>query len=144
MYLQRSLDRGIIVDNCDLWLLALLPWCIKPKGYVECTFYCGLWRETVKLHHFIIGTPIYPYEIDHADRNKLNNRRNNLAVVTPYRNALNRDQVALARNVRFHKGRYEARIRREGITYYGYGDNDDAAIYEAKIKLERGYAPTRV
>ena len=102
-----------------MWLLDILPWRITPKGYVEATMYDGEWRKTVKLHHFITGTPIWQGEmIDHINRNKLDNRRANLRWVDGYLNRQNSDYVENAKNIRVtYAGKFEVRIQRDGVLH---------------------------
>jgi hypothetical protein len=110
---------AILIDPEDAWLLDILPWRVTPKGYVEATMYDGEWRKTVKLHHFIMGTPISEEEIvDHENRNKLDNRKINLRWVDLYTSSQNRDYVDYASNIRpTYSGKFEVRIQRDGVCH---------------------------
>lgn len=119
-----------------MWLLDILPWRIVPKGYVEATMYDGAWRKTVKLHHFIMGTPVWEGEhIDHINRNKLDNRRSNLRWVDRYVSSQNRTFVDNARHIRVTRNRkYEVRFSRNGVTYQvGTYDTEEEAVYARDI-----------
>ena len=109
----------ILLDEEDEWLRDYLPWRLSTKGYVEATMYDGPWRKTVKLHHFITGTPIWEGEsIDHENRNKLDNRRHNLRWVDPYTSSQNRDYIDNAKNIRVVRGgKFEVRIQRAGVLH---------------------------
>ena len=117
---HRAVDLGILVDPQDEWLLSELTWRGSTKGYVESTHYDGVWRKTVKLAHYIMGTPIWEWEfIDHINRNKLDNRRSNLRWVDLYTSSQNRDFVDDAANIRktSRYDKYEVRIQRNGIRH---------------------------
>src|SRR5262245_2952532 len=114
------MSMTILIDEDDEWILSALTWRITPRGYVEASMYGpNGWRKTVKLHHFIMGTPIWEGEhIDHINRNKLDNRRANLRWVDAFVSSQNRDFVDTARHVRVtYNGKFEARITRDGVTH---------------------------
>ena len=116
--IQRSKDIGIIVDPEYSFLLGLLSWNVSTKGYVETTYYVDGWRKQVKFHHFIVGTPVGDLQVDHINRNKLDNRLENLRIVNQATNILNRDYVDSAPNIRITKhNKYEVRISRNGYTH---------------------------
>lgn len=58
-------------------------WSLRPDGYAY-NFQLG------RLHHNIIGKPIKPLEVDHINRNRLDNRRYNLRVVDKTTQQINR------------------------------------------------------
>lgn len=87
-------ERGIIVDECDEWLLYEYTWSLKdqqsPYPYTTKTFNGNRYR--CFLHHMIMGYPIDGCVIDHIDRNPKNNSRNNLRYATYRENALNQNR----------------------------------------------------
>ena len=123
----------ILLNDEDVWLLDALAWRISTKGYVEATVYgANGWRKTVKLHHFIMGTPIWEGEhIDHINRNKLDNRRMNLRWVDSYESSQNRGFVDNARHIRVTRnGKYEVRFTRNGATHQvGTFDTEEEAVH---------------
>jgi hypothetical protein len=134
---------AILVDAEDVWLLDILPWRISTKGYLEATMYDGGWRKTVKFHHFITGTPIWEGEmVDHKNRDKLDNRRSNLEIVTKFRSAQNRSLVDNAKHYRItYAGKYEARYTRDGMTtQIGTFSTPEEAehAYQAYCQLQDG------
>jgi hypothetical protein len=86
----------------------------------------------VKFHHFITGTPVWEGEhIDHINRDKLDNRRENLRWVNSFASSQNRDFVDRARNIRVAKGgKFEVRIQREGVLHQvGTFNTEQEAIH---------------
>jgi hypothetical protein len=55
--------------------------------------YVGIWNPKLKktdyLHHLLMSTP-RGMQVDHIDRNPLNNRRSNLRICAPHQNAANK------------------------------------------------------
>jgi hypothetical protein len=92
--LQQALAFGIQVDPEDAWILSAYTWRLDKDGYavtaVRISMDTDRWLQ-VKLHHCIIGQPIYDHiEPDHINRVRLDNRRANLRWVTKREQALNR------------------------------------------------------
>jgi hypothetical protein len=86
---------------------------INGAGYLQ------MWMNgTVHLVHRWIMHPIPEgMMVDHIDRDPRNNMRSNLRVVTPSVNTLNTDRYAnspLGVGVRKYRGRYTARVQRNG------------------------------
>lgn len=83
------------------------------------------------LHRLLLGAP-RGHEVDHVDRDGLNNRRTNLRIVTRAQNAQNvqRDGRALPRNV-YPNGphHYAARVTVGGVKHHGgtYATVEEAA-----------------
>lgn len=53
----------------------------------------GVWKKT-GMHQLILGTPPRGFEVDHINRNKLDNRRENLRFVTKKQNQANRKKCS--------------------------------------------------
>lgn len=142
--MERAYELGIIVDPEDEWLLSVLTWTISTKGYVESDMYVDGWRKRVKFHHFITGTPIYEDEfIDHRNRNKLDNTRDNLRWTNEYLSSQNRGFVDEAPNMRIRSdGKFEVRITRNGVTHQiGTFSTEEEAINARDQVLRSGVFP---
>lgn len=125
--LQLALDRGIVVDDEDLWLLSAYAWYIN-QGYAITQIYIG-WNNDIqqsiqiatRLHHCIVGQPVWEgEEIDHIDRNPLNNRRSNLRYCDHHIQTMNNRRVIETNNVYWHARDecYDVIITRRKIRHY--------------------------
>lgn len=85
-------------------------------------------RKVIFLHRLIMGFP-KDRVIDHIDRNPLNNKRNNLRVVTVNENATNLcenvNSITGYRNIHYESGKYRVRINHKR---YGAFDTLEKAI----------------
>lgn len=122
-----------ILDKNDKHLLEIRTWFIhKSSGYVA----CKLNNKFVTLHRMIMGFP--NMQVDHINRNKLDNRRENLRLVYPSENNLNkglpRNNSSGFKGVAKHKknGTYVAYIGKIPRIYLGsYRTKEDAAyVYD--------------
>lgn len=113
--LRLALERGITVDEEDVWLLQQHTWAIDHYGYA-CTTYN---KRKLKLHHCIMGVPIWKGEcVDHIDRNPRNNRRNNLRYTDQQGNAMNASYVLNSSNIyRTWNGLYSFQVMRHGVMH---------------------------
>jgi hypothetical protein len=107
----------------------------KTSGYMRVCVYgvtYGLSRIVWMFHNGDIPDGM---QIDHIDRNPLNNAIENLRCVTPQVNEWNKAH----KNVNFEKGKWRARVQKDGKHYnYGlYNFKDDAikAAQEGKSQL---------
>lgn len=71
-----------IIDDDDYAIVSRYKWSINEKGYVV----GGPYR---KLHKLLIQNVPNGMQIDHINRNKLDNRKKNLRIVTPQENRCN-------------------------------------------------------
>jgi len=131
-------DKVAIVDRCDFKRLEKYAWRITNYGYVVTG---NPKRGTFRfLHHLVVGRTL-GLDADHRDRNKLNNRRNNLRIATRSQNEANkglrRDSTTKLKGVSFFKrdGTFRAQIGFDGRKMHiGYFDTPkQAAIaYDAE------------
>ena len=115
-------ERGIIVDEQDMWLIEAYSWYVMPNGYVATALSRLLdpyrRQKIVKLHNAIMGSAINDCVIDHWDRNKLNNKRINLRIVDKSTSLLNRTWVDDALNMSLVSGRWRVQVQRDNVIYY--------------------------
>lgn len=137
-------DSFAMVDDEDFPLLSRRPWHMH-EGYA----YGHVGGKTIAMHRFIM-TPKIAYRIDHFDRNKLNNQKENLRYVTAKQNAAN---STAWRSGSGHRGvsrctttgMWIARIRANGeMVQVGRFDNLDVAriVYCLKsVELMGAHSP---
>jgi len=79
--------KTIEIDDEDYDLLTQYTWCVWWSGY---GFYAvtTIKRRKVLMHRLLMGFPVG--KVDHIDCNGLNNRRDNLRVVTDAQSSVNR------------------------------------------------------
>ena len=124
---SHGVSHTVLIDDSDISVLNR-HWRIK-KGYATTRFYAGkrngksIQRE-VSLHRLLLGDDLTPdKEVDHVNRNKLDNRRCNLRIVTGAENRQNvgaqqRNMIGL-RGVHWDKTHslYKAVVRMNGVIH---------------------------
>jgi len=98
------------INPADTDIVGKYRWYMKD-GYAI----TSIQYKRVKMHHLIMGKPSKDREIDHIDRDRLNNRRDNLRFVTHAQNQKNRRD---GKGYRFTKGKWEAYIQNDGKQIY--------------------------
>ena len=120
-------DGYAIVDREFAWI-DRYNWTKLSVGYAI------MGNKSVCMHHFIFGKPEKGYEVDHKNNDRLDNRLNNLRVVTRQQNSMNRKKQS--NNKCGYKGVYEvsgrwyAKINIDGrhISLGGHDDKNSAAL----------------
>ncbi len=100
--------------------------------------------RNIYLHRLLMADSLKPgMEVDHVDRNGLNNRRSNLRVVTHGRNMVNTlpANALGVKNVSLARGRYQARVRRDGVMHYlgSFGTLDEAVAARDEFTTRYGW-----
>lgn len=135
--------RKIYIDEDDLAIFNSRVWHISDTGYV-------LWRgvengikHTIRLHREIIGATTNEI-VDHINRNKLDNRRQNLRICTQRVNVLNSDRVEKAKGYYFDKAkrRWTVDSQKHRVKSIYVDTEQDAKNY--MDALNRGETPTKV
>jgi hypothetical protein len=78
------------VDEQDFQLVSKYRWHLSSTGYVRSGIYPN--DSPTSLHHLIVGNPMPGFVVDHINGNRLDNRRNNLRVVSIANNSRNRNR----------------------------------------------------
>lgn len=116
---QSSNDNKIFIfDMEDYDKIKEYYWSTNSKGYATSTELNknnnNNGNKKVLMHRIIMDQPAN--QIDHEDRNRINNKKYNLKLATPLRNAINRSKQKnnttgfIGVNVRKDTGKYTARI----------------------------------
>lgn len=133
--LTLARERGILVDDQDLWLLSAYTWYVTSLGYVVTQIYDG-GRSATYLHHAIMGSPIWEKEmIDHINQQPSDNRRSNLRWATHAQNLRNNNhplgQTGERGTTIGSNGKYLSRVHWDGTTYHlGSFDTLEEAVAE--------------
>lgn len=130
----------------DIGLVKKYKWHLKGNGYpVAHPVEDNCQKCEIRLNRLIMGVELAPTEVyvDHKDRNKLNNLRENLRICNNSQNQMNKkipeNNKLGYKGVGFHEasGKWRARIFKEGKEYYlGIFENKKDAI-RARLKAEK-------
>ena len=148
-----GLGKFAIVDDDDFVYLSQWKWVCLDTGYPARNIYAPKNKTRITpLHRVLIRDVPKGLEVDHINRNKLDNRRENLRVVTRAVNMMNRncyDCLWPRRGVSWHKGNklWRVQISINGKnTHIGYFKNikdaEDAFIKEFTKIHKQSTIPT--
>lgn len=127
MAIITILGGEVIVDLAYATWLASMSWHVSSTGYAVNRRN----GKTVRLHHLIVGKPPKGSVTDHINRNKLDNRRENLRITSQKINASNSALVDKARYYCWDTGRKRWMVKFKG-KYIGRFVSE----LEAKNKVE--------
>jgi len=131
---KKNSEYISIIDIEDYEKVKKINWYLISSGYLATSNLPKI-GKTVLLHYYLIEYDKEKFECDHINRNKLDNRKENLRIVTRRQNSLNVGQ--LKNNTSGYKGvtwnkkykKWRAYIESEGIKYHlGYFENIEDAI----------------
>ncbi len=140
-----KLTAKAMIDIEDIPKIESRKWRLIGRGYVGT--HAKQTRSTQLLHHFIVGYPPEGRQVDHINRNKLDNRKVNLRLATSSQNnanvGLRKSNTSGFKGVSFCKRshKYEARIHYQGKRYrLGYFDDSKEAsiVYNNKAQEFHG------
>lgn len=116
----------------------VIPINITRYGYVEFDMRLNGNRYRMKLHQLVVGRGIGGNCVDHINGNKLDNRRENLRVISHRDNNHNRvDNLEYVGVKERKSGRFQASIRLDGkLKYIG--------TFDCPIKASNAYTNERV
>lgn len=141
-FLTSNKKTEFIIDKEDFQRVTRFTWQENYKGYIYTVVKIDGKAKTIMLHNFLTGQPLPPYQKDHWDQDKTNNRKLNLRIVTPSENSINRkmrsDNKSGYRGVWRHASNkyWCAQIGFEGKReYLGCFEEIDDAV-EARRKAE--------
>lgn len=140
-YEVECFDKTIFkIDICDYDMVKDYVWHLSNNyivGKVD--------KKEIKLHRFLLS-PTKEEEIDHKDRDTLNNRRNNLRIISRSENCFNRGlqsnntsgQVGVYKLTDYN--RFAAQINYDGNRIYlGSFDTHEEAVNARKRAEEKYY-----
>ena len=140
MYTKKGTE--FIIDKSDFENVYKHYW-IERAGYIGSKLAENMTPRYIMLHRFLIGEIPKGLQVDHINRNKHDNTRKNLRIVTPLENCQNKDKTPKSkcgyRNIHFRERikKYEASITYNNKKYWvGSFDNPQEAE-EAIIKKRK-------
>lgn len=114
--LEALVDQGLLFDEEDRAKLEQFTWRIDSySGYVESSKSAG---GVIRMHEVIIGKTPRRMDVDHFDRNKLNNTKANLKVVPHRVNTLNSKRIDKAMGVIVRGDSFVAKLKHNGTVYW--------------------------
>lgn len=139
------------VDEDDYEVLSKYCWTVSPQGYVARTKFLGKngkkqYSEKVLMHRFILGLEKGNKTcVDHANRDKLDNRKSNLRMCNVSQNLSNskrKSQTGYTGVTITNKGRacqaYRASVWINGIQHmrHGFKTAEEAALAYNEMAIE--------
>lgn len=131
-FIEKAIEGGWKYDPIELPRLSRHTWSVADSGYLVTTI---KYRRT-KMHHFILGRPPKGMEVDHINKDKLDNRRENLRFVTRQQNAKNR---SVGKGYRRKGSRWEAYIQSDWKQIYLGMFDTEAQAEEAYLEAKKHY-----
>jgi hypothetical protein len=112
---------------------------IKNKPYARVCFF----GEDIRVHHVLVGKPLKGKMVDHFNGNSLDNRRENLRVVTRSENGYNKPSKTSHRWITKQKnGRYQVCFRMGLGTYTTLEEAQNTVrefLKKKKIKIYKDF-----
>ena len=132
-------DYIMLVSREDLNLVMNYQWYLNSNGYPAT--YGSIhadeenWGAPYPLHRFLVMNVPEGYVVDHINRNRLDNRRDNLRIITAKQNSYNRKKPKNAKGRykgvrKMGGGKFKAVVSKDGQTYQlkDFATEKDAAI----------------
>ena len=129
-----------VIDASDAEWVRQWPWSLGSTGYVVRTIDGPNGQRKIRLHRELLKLGHDDTrQVDHIDRDRMNNRRSNLRILTLAQNTQNVSSqigsTSIYRGVcwKKDKGKWQASVRVGGVSkHLGYFDNEDAAAAAAR------------
>lgn len=118
---RQQIIATALIDIDDVEKCMPIKWSMSQKHYVRCR------HKNISLHRFIMDYD-GPLQIDHINRNRLDNRKSNLRIVSIFVNAQNNGKEGVSFDKKTNKWRAE--FNRYGKYFYvgSYKTKEEALI----------------
>lgn len=114
---EIPLTKGYValVDLEDVERIAAHNWCavVRPSGNVH-AMRKGPSNETIWMHHEVMQRKPVVFDVDHKNRNGIDNRKNNLRLLSRRHNLLNTKRSEESSLIERHGNRFRVRPWIEG------------------------------
>lgn len=135
-----------LVDDSDYENLIKYSWSYHKDGYAH-AFVKELGQMKL-MHRFILNAPLF-HEVDHINRNGLDNQRLNLRLCDRSQNNFNKstykNSTTRIKGVRYYRGKYTARIafrnQRYWLGSFQTAEEAQKAYLEKAAELCREFLP---
>lgn len=131
LYTKQGVEK-VKISLCDVDKVSKLKWSLDRE-------YARNAKTKILMHRYITDAPDWKV-VDHINGDTLDNQRENLRIVNPFINAVNKTK-SNKRGIRLNKSgkRYQARIRKNNKEYHlGVFDTYEEAL-EARRKAEMNF-----
>lgn len=106
-YITLTKGAVAVVDDEDFEILSTKKWYYSSMGYAQRTDHNKGNRKEILMHRFVLNAP-ENREVDHINRNPLDNRKCNLRLCTRSENnhnkGINKNNKSGFKGVYFHRG----------------------------------------
>jgi hypothetical protein len=124
----------VLIDTADFPKISKYQFFLNSTGYPVTVIN----NTRVNLHNLLIPS-VQGYQIDHINRNKLDNRRSNLRQVSTALNQLNKGKCAGSKTSKYKgvsyakdKNRYRAVFKKEHLGYFNT-EEEAARAYNQRV-----------
>jgi len=90
--IKLAKNKYALVDDEDFEIVNKYKWQDNGYGYARRTIRTNNKYKTLYMHRFILGIYDTKIQVDHIDRNKLNNQKHNLRLATRNQNMRNTEK----------------------------------------------------
>ncbi len=137
------------VDEQDYEWVARQRWLLSPSGYAHRSIWVGQAYEDIRLHRYLVGCKRGDgLWVDHINRDRLDNRRSNLRVITPQQSNQNTASRGLSafRGVAFERrtSLWRASAQLDGRYYWLGRHSSEADAAEAAHRWRIAHMPFAV
>jgi hypothetical protein len=132
---KHGVGKVALIDDGDYEYLSQFAWRCTSNGYARTT----IAQAKHYLHHVVLGLRgSYTAQVDHINRNKLDNRKENLRIVTPGENlrnvGLKSNNTSGATCVYWRKNRRRWIVRINNKQQGSFREFSDAAAHAAACR----------
>ena len=125
---QNNVVAYTMIDLDDVEKCKKYKWSVSKSNPLDSYVRCKNTKVNMSLQRYLLDYN-GPLVVDHINRNKLDNRKSNLRVVTVAENTANNKFSGI---YRIYNGKWKVKLRRYGKQYYSGGSGFDT--YEEAVE----------
>lgn len=130
---RHGTGKFVIVDDCNFEYFSTLSWTLSSEGYVL----GRINNKEIIMHRYIMGNPAS--DIDHRNRNKLDNRRVNLRTCTSSQNISNTIRTKSVHPEIKYRGIYETKYHKWHAAIIVNGKKLHLGSFGTQVLAARAY-----